>query len=1172
MVPTVWVRLDRLPVTATGKLDRRALPAPNAAQGDRPPSTEVEEVVAAIWSEVLGRSDVAADANFFDLGGHSLAGARVISRVRQSFGVDLPLRTIFETATLADLARRVEDALSRGRRELVPLARVDRTGRLELSYAQQRLFFLSQLLPDNPLYNIAVPLRLRGPLDVATLGTAFTAVVERHEVLRTRYPLELGRPRQEIDAARAVELDPLDVPGETPTEREAAARELVAEERRRPFDLERGPVVRAALLRLAADDHVLAVTIHHIAFDAWSRDVLLRDLAASYAGALGGAAPQLPPLEIQYADFAAWQRRWLDAAELEHQLWFWRRALADAPAALDLPTDRPRPAAPSYHGGFRPLLVPTELADRLRALARAEGATLFMTVLAGFKALLLRYTGQYDSSVGVPVAGRVRRELEDLVGFFVNTLVLRTQLDARGSFRDALRTVRAAALEAYAHQDVPFERLVEVLQPQRDLSRNPLVQVAVQLHAEPPAQAAVPGIEVEPFLVARDSARFDLELTLVATREGALVGGFTFATELFDRETVEQLATHLVTLLEGAAGDPAAAVGRLPLLDAAERQRLLRPADPPAGAAAAIPDAFEAQVRRTPSAVALRAGGAALHYGELNRQANRLARRLQAEGVGPERIVAVCLPRTPRLVVTLLAILKAGGAYLPLDARYPRERLQLMLADAGSALLLTERELLDRLPEARPRTLLVDELDVTSVAETDPPRRVASGSLAYVLYTSGSTGRPKGVALTHGGAAALIGWAVEELGPRRLARVAATTSVSFDLSVFELFAPLACGGCVVLLEDATELSAAGEEVTLVNTVPSAARALLAAGGPPPGRPAVSLAGEPLPRDLVEQLYDAGADAVLNLYGPTEDTTYSTWAIVPRDRAARVPIGRPLPGSQAYVLDPDLEPVPAGASGELYLGGVGLARGYLNAPDLTAERFVPCPWSGDGARLYRTGDVVRRGSDASLEYLGRSDDQVKIRGFRIEPGEVEVALRAVPGVREAAVAAAAGPDGAPELAAYVVGDAAEVEVREHLARRLPAYLHPAAILRLAALPLTPNGKVDRARLPAPSWDARPGGAAGTPPRTAVERALAEIWSEVMTVEQPGVDDDFFASGGQSLLAMQIVARARERFGIRLPLRTIFERPTIRALANEVERRTGAPTATDEGAAGGADPVR
>ncbi|MFL6209204.1 MAG: amino acid adenylation domain-containing protein, partial [Pyrinomonadaceae bacterium] len=1036
------------------------------------------------------------------------------------------------------------------------------------SFAQQRLWFLDQLEPGNPLYNIPAVIRIGGPLSVPALEQTLTEIVARHEALRTTFTTLDAHPVQLIRPPFAVSVPVQDLSAIAEAERAAEAQRLLQAEAQRPFELARGPLLRAGLLRLSETKHIFTLTLHHIVSDGWSMGVLIQEMIALYEAALAGQPSPLPELDIQYADYAVWQREWLEGEVLEEQLAYWKRQLA-SPAVLELPTDKRRPLVQSFAGAMHKTQISATLHEALKTVSQREGVTMFMTLLAAFKVLLWRYSGQTDLIVGSPIAGRTRVETEPLIGLFINTLALRTDLSGDPTFRDLLGRVREVTLGAYAHQDVPFERLVEELQPERSLSHAPLFQVMIMLKNTPSPDLAMAGLQLSLVDITSGTAKFDLTL-LLEERDGGITIHWEYNTDLFEPETVARMSGHYETVLESAVARPGARISLLPMLPQAERQQLLVGFNDTQRAypePRCLHELFEAQVARTPAAVALISdAGARLTYGELTAQADELARHLRHLGVGREVRVGVLLNRSPQLIVALLGILKAGGVYVPLDPQYPQERVAFMVEDAAMSVLLTQTSLRDKLPASAARIVCLDAEWETPTAraaaakDDDNTADATPDNLAYVIYTSGSTGRPKGVAIEHRSVATFLHWAHETFTQAELAGVLASTSVCFDLSVFELFAPLTCGGAVVLAENALALSThpAAPLVTLVNTVPSAMAELARAKSLPPSVATVNLAGEPLKLALVEAVYEhETVGRVLNLYGPSEDTTYSTYVVLERGTNRAPTIGRPVANTQVYLLDRALQPVPVGVAGELYIGGAGLARGYLNRPELTAEKFVPNPFSAEpGQRLYRTGDVARYLAAGELEFLGRSDQQVKLRGFRIELGEVEAALVKHASVSEAVVLVRADDGGDQRLVAYVVGAGAEHpsvgELRAHLKARLPEYMLPAVFVCLAELPLTPNGKVDRKALPAPD-QARPESEHPyVAPRTPVEEVLCALWAEILRVKRVGVEDNFFELGGHSLLATRLAARMREAFRVELPLRTLFERQTIAALAAEIER--------------------
>ncbi|HEU4323409.1 MAG TPA: amino acid adenylation domain-containing protein, partial [Roseiflexaceae bacterium] len=930
-----------------------------------------------------------------------------------------------------------------------------------LSLAQERMWFLDQMQPGNPAANISFVVRLSGRLHVEAFQRSLNAVVQRHEGLRTTFATVGGQPQQQIAPELTLPLELVDLRGLPATDQEPAVQRLVREHARHRFDLQRGPLLYTRLLQRADDEFLLLVTTHHIVSDAWSVGVLLRECAACYAAFVAGQPQPLPALPVQYPDFAVWQRDWLHRPDengespLQRQLAYWKRQLAGAPAAIELPTDRPRPPAQTFVGAKHRFTAPPALTASLHELSQREGASLFMTLLAAFQVLLARWSGQDDIAVGSPIANRTRPEIEGLIGFFVNTLVLRGDVSGNPTFRELLGRVRETTLGAYDHQDLPFERLVEELRPPRDLSRTPLFQVLFTLQNAP-----LPTIELgelslrnQPFETA--TVQFDLEFSLVEINGGLNVQ-IDYNVDLFDAATIVRMAGHFQTLLAGIVADPDRPVRLLPLLTEAEGRRFAtwNRAPWPLPQAQCLHELVARQAEHTPDATALVVDSERLSYHELDTRANRLANLLQTHGVGPERCVGICMTRTAELVVGLLAVLKAGGAYVPLDPAYPPDRIAFMLADSGATVLLTTSATDVELPfEGTVIDLSADADAIAAQPSSAPITAVTPDNLAYLIYTSGSTGRPKGVAIAHRTAAARIAWAHATYSQQQLAGVLASTSVCFDLSIFELFAPLSSGGTVILAANALTLPTlpAADEVTLVNTVPSAMAALLSSGGLPASVTTVNLAGEPLPLPLVQQIYaQTAATAVYNLYGPSEDTTYSTGALIPPD-ATSVTIGRPLPHTEAYLLDRLGEPVPVGVIGEIYLGGAGITRGYYARPELTAERFVPNPFGvgeaegwglrageehqeprtvnqepGSGnsklntqnSKLYKTGDLARFRPDGTLDYLGRIDHQVKLRGFRIELGEIESALRRHPDVRDAVVTARED-GGDKRIVAYVV---------------------------------------------------------------------------------------------------------------------------------------------------------
>jgi amino acid adenylation domain-containing protein len=1088
-----------------------------------------------------------------------------------------------------------------------PAAALEEGGEPRLSFAQERLWFLDQLDPGKPTYNIPAVLRLRGALQGAALAAALAEVVRRHAVLRTSYPVVAERPVQRVAAwreSRGLPLPVIDLADLDGGARELELDRQLLREVSRPFDLERGPVLRASLLRLAAFEHVLIFVMHHIASDGWSMGVLVREMVALYEAACLRRPSPLPELPLQYLDFAAWQRGWLAGGRLEREVAYWRERLAGAPA-LDLPTDNARPPVQTFRGAKRRFVLPPKVAEAAHRLSRRLGATPFMTALSAFLALLARHSGQGDLCVGIPYAGRDRLELEDLIGFFINTLVVRADLADDPSFEALVGRVRAAALGAFAHHAVPFEKVVEELRPERDQARSPLFQVMFAWQNQPLGRIALRGLEIAIEQYAAGGAKFELSLSLTEYAD-ELVGVLEYKRDLFEAATAARLEGHFVRLLGEAAAVPERRVGELPLWDESERWQAMGEWNDTAarwsGGEAGVHALFESQAAARPRAVALgwRAGGetARMSYAELEARANRLARRLRRLGVGPESRVGLLVERTPELVVALLAVLKAGGAYVPLDPDHPVERLAMALADSGAEVVVTQRAVWERLGEGLPdaaaargghrQLLVLDDPQERERTAAEPAARLAvevwAESLAYVIYTSGSTGRPKGVELAHGAVVNFLRAMAQRPGLEAGAVVPALTTVSFDIAVLEIFLPLAVGARVEMMsrQEAADGEKLGRRLahdgaTLLQATPAGWQVLVESGWRAEAGLRALCGGEALSWELAGKLVGGGCE-LWNVYGPTETAVWSAVRRVDEDArpeggggsGAAVPLGRPIANLAFYVVDARGRPVPVGVVGELWIGGAGLARGYRGRPELTAERFVPDPFGPmSGARLYRTGDLVRWLAGGELEFLGRLDHQVKVRGFRIELGEIEAALLRQPGV-EQAVVVALGEAGERRLVAYLVapgqGAPAERELREGLRRQLPEYMLPAAYVVLGALPLTPSGKVDRKALPALAAPA--GAVAGeesyVAPSGAVETLLAEIWAAVLRRERVGAEDNFFELGGHSLLATQVVSRVRAALGIELPLQQLFATPRLAALARAVEALCGEPSVAAPGA--------
>jgi amino acid adenylation domain-containing protein/non-ribosomal peptide synthase protein (TIGR01720 family)/FkbM family methyltransferase len=1174
MVPAAMVVLSALPLNANGKVDRPALPAPEVErEGFVVPRTGTEKAMAGLFAELLGVDEVGADDDFFMLGGHSLLATQLQFRVREAFGVRLPLRDLFEGSTVSGAAARV-DELCAEREAAAPTAdpaadrglpRADRSRPLPVSFSQRRLWFVQQLDPRSPIYNMPYVLRVGGALDVVALERALAELARRHEPLRTVFAEVDGEPVQVIRDPAPMAVPVTDLRALPEGTRRAHALRLMGEESARPFDLAAGPMMRATLVRTADEEHYLLVNLHHIVCDMWSLEVIVRELSALYAAHVAGVEPALAPLPAQYADFAAWQRAWLTgdvlAAEVEH----WRALLAGAPPLLELPTDRPRPAVLSAGGRSRPVLLSRETTAALRELAAAEGATLFITLLAAYQALLARWSGQDDVLVGTPVAGRTRPETAGMIGFFVNTLVIRGDLSGDLHFRALLRRVRERVLEAHAHQELPFERLVEELNVERSLGHTPLYQVNFGFHPAPGGELALGDLELESVDAERRQVKFDLNLTLSEAGD-AIDGELSYRTDLFDAATVDTLIGHFVRLVETVAAHPERPLSRVQVLDEAERRQVVEDFNRTTVDLPFVPAhrAFEAQAGRTPGADAIVHPGGRVSYAELDRRANQVAHHLRALGVGAEARVGILLDRSPEMVAAVLGTLKAGAAYVPLDPSYPPVRIAAVAKDSGAAVLLSAARLGIALPALDAPVVRMDaDRAVIEARPVDrPPVEVTPRSLAYVVYTSGSTGTPKGALVEHGGVGNYLAWFGREVLGDETPWLPFVSRLSFDAHVRQLFPPLLRGGAVWLLPESTVTDPAallgelaGRDAVTFGGVPSlwsAALDAIAAGEAPAPADlrAVLLGGEPLPAELVRRtLVRFPGVRIHNHYGPTETTVNATVATLD---SGDVTIGRPIANVRVYLLDGHGNPVPRGVPGEVFVAGAGVGRGYLGQPGMTAERYLPDPFSATpGARMYRSGDRARWRADGRLEYVGRTDFQVKIRGFRIEPGEVEAVLAAHPALRSAVVVARQEAGGDTRLVAYAVpaeGAApAPAELLAWLGGRLPEYMVPVAAVVLPAWPLTPNGKVDRAALPAPETDDQ----AFVAPRTDTEHAVAGVWAELLGVDRVGADDDFFLLGGHSLLATRVMARLRATYGIELPLRTLFESPTVAGVARAVD---------------------
>ncbi|MBD1909176.1 amino acid adenylation domain-containing protein [Leptolyngbya sp. FACHB-16] len=1178
MVPGAIACLDHLPLTPSGKVDRQRLPIPDltADLTVAAPETPMQALLAEIWEEVLGLKQVGIHHSFLDLGGHSLRAIQVVSRIRDRLHIELPLRCLFESPTIAQLAEQLETAQDLTGKALIPIQPISRDSQLPLSSMQESLWFLDQLMPNHPFYNVPEAFCLQGCLNVAAMQASFQAIVERHESVRTVFRSVAGKPVQVIQPAPAFPLPVVNLTLLNSSDVEQELQAFLLKEAQIPFNLAEDLLLRATLFQIGETEHVLLVNLHHIVTDGWSIAVLLEELATFYQAFTLQQEPALSALPIQYADFAVWQRQGLQRERQADQLAYWQQQLKDLPL-LQLPGDRPRPATPTYQGARQFFTLSQSLTQQLKDLSRQSGVTLFVTLLSAFQTLLLHYTGQEDLPVGSLVANRSYSELEKLIGFFVNTLVLRTDVSGAPSFRELMQRVRAVTLDAYAHQEFPFEQLVQALHPDRDLNQNPLVQVLFNLQNTPTTVWDVPALTLSHLPLDNQTAKFDLLLELTETPTG-LTGFFEYSTDLFNGATIARILANFQMLLETIVANPDQSIVEMALLTDAEQRQINTWNDTRANYPnVCLHQLIEAQAERNPDAIAIQtsANTAELHdqvltYRMLNQRANQLAHHLQSLGVQPNVLVGVCMERSLDLIVGLLAILKAGGAYVPLDPAYPQERIAFMLEDAQVKVLLTQQSLLEKLPDHSAKTVCVDS-DWEAIATASPENPLSSvqpDNLAYVLYTSGSTGKPKGVQIEHHSIVNLLTFMRQEPGLTEHDVLLAVTTVSFDIAAVELYLPLVVGARSVMVSrcvasDAAQLVKALErsQATFMQATPATWRLLLAAGWQGSPNLRIVCCGEALSRDLAKCLLDR-CHTLWNMYGPTETTIYSTLHRV-KDEGTLVPIGRPVANTQIHLLAQRGEkwiPVPVGVPGELYIGGDGLARAYWNRPDLTAERFVEIQvgdacWDAKAKRpirLYKTGDLARYLPDGTIEYLGRLDHQVKIRGFRIELGEIETALSQHPNVRENIVIAREDQEN-QRLVAYVVSRHLKgtthlvPELRAFLKRKLPEFMVPSAFVMMDALPITPNGKADRRALPTPTCDRPDLHEAFVAPRTATEHQLAAIWRQTLGIQQVGVHDSFFELGGHSLLAAQILFQIHQTFGVELALRTIFLAPTIAELA-------------------------
>ncbi|NGZ60294.1 MAG: hypothetical protein CV081_07310 [Nitrospira sp. LK265] len=1164
MVPSVILWLETMPLSATGKVDRHALPAPELAAGRAAakiaPRNQVEESLAELWKSVLQVPEAGIHDHFFEQGGHSLVATQLVSRIRELFEVDVSLQALFERPTIAALAeevirlRQIEKASV-----MPPIVPVLRDQPLPLSYSQQRMWLMHQLAPQSTAYNMPFASRQMGRLNKAALRSTIDAICSRHEAFRTTFMMRGDGPVQVIHPFRSphwVEVDLQEVPLEQ--RRQQAAR-LVEQEANQPFDLEKGPLARFLLIEIDPEDYVLVLTMHHIIGDQWSFGIIGYEFAFFYNAFSRGEVPAPKAIPLQYADYAVWQRRCLTDDRLSTQSDYWQKKLAGLPK-LSLPTDYPRPVVQTFSGSHRMLELPTSLIERLKQFSAERNVTVFMTLLACFQILLSRYSGQFDVAVGSPIANRTQSAVESIIGSFVNTLVLRTDLSGDPTFIEVMTRVRKTALEAYANQDFPFDKLVETMHSARDHSSAPLVQVLFNVPNAPIGEINVQGLSWVPFEVETQAAQFDLSLTIET--EFSRKAYLTFNTDLFEPQTAERMLGQYKILLLTALADPDSKLSELPTVTATERREMLQDwnnTQREYPESECFPQLFEAQVERTPDAVALSMGRETLRYGELNARASQLARYLQGLGAKPGVTVGIGLERSFEMVIALMAVLKTGAAYVPLDPDYPRDRLRYMSEDASLTIVLTSESLADRFDAQVCRSLCLDREEETISQEADHNLGpiATPQDIAYILYTSGSTGQPKGVEIPHGALVNFLCSIRQEPACSAEDIMLSVTTLSFDIAGLELYVPLLVGARIEIASrtvamDGRQLRALCEAVrpSIMQATPATWRMLVEAGWQGSNRLTVLCGGEPLPLDLAASLLDRSV-ALWNMYGPTETTIWSTIEKIERSDQ-EITIGRPIANTEVYILDQFLQPVPIGVSGELYIGGHGLARGYRGRPDLTQERFIPHPFSQEPlARLYRTGDMARYRPDGRIVHLGRLDHQVKIRGFRIELGEIEAALSRHQAVRQTVVIAREDQQGVKQLVAYVVcqdGPApSQPELRAFLRSKIPEYMVPSLLVFLKAMPLTANNKVDRKALPAPDSTL-----ASSPvhvaPRDRMEIQMAALWQQVFGVDKIGIHDNFFDLGGHSLKAAHLFHLIEQVYDRHLPLSTLFQAPTIAGLTS------------------------
>ncbi len=1168
MIPSVFISLDQIPKTPSGKIDRRSLPEPDFSSFHsefRAPRNPMEEVLVNIWETILGRHSIGINDNFFELGGHSLSATQLASRIRDAFQVDLPLKDIFAYPTIKVLAELITNEKLSGAAVQIPsIGTQTRTGEIPLSFSQQRLWFLDQLSPGNLFYNIPIVLKLNGSLDFSILTWCINQIIHRHEVLRTTYHTSNGKPVQIIHQSMNVDIPIVDLTKSNPISDPKMVEEMILAEINLPFDLSKGPLIRTKVIKTGESDYYFICTMHHIITDAWSITIMIKELVHLYQAYQFTkdetvALKKLPQLSLQYADYSIWQRNWLQGEELTRQMNYWIQQLEGMPRILDLPTDHPRPAMQSSMGGTISFDFDPELSDKIKNLSRDLGATLFITLLAGFQALLHRYCSQDDILVGTPVANRNHTEIENLIGFFVNTLVIKSSFSGKPSFREHLKSVRTTALDAYAHQDFPFELLVEALQPERNLSHTPIFQAAFSLQTVSMPELDIQDVEITPFGVNSGNSKYDLTLVM-EEKSNCLAGTLEYNAEIFEEKTIVRMMQHFESLFAGIVANPDEAISNLPILSIEERKLVLEEwnrTDAHTPVDQCAHELFEKWVDLDPESIALIFQERQVSYRELESRSNQLAHFLQKEGVGPDVLVGISTDRSIEMMVGVLGVMKAGGAYLPLDPSYPLGRLAFMLEDSQVQILLSQSHVSVNLPDHKGKIINLDtDWEIIACEQANRPAvTVTPDNLAYMIYTSGSTGRPKGTMLMHKGLSNLTAAQRESFNIRKGSRILQFSPYSFDASVWETFMALANGATLCLLPQ--EILASGVdlarslsvlEVTNVTLPPSVLRILPEVDLPK--LETVIAAGEACTPELVAKW--APGKKFFNAYGPTETTVCATMHLCDPMESLPPPIGRPIANTKVYVLDRNQQPLPVGVPGELFISGISLAKGYWNRPDTTSEKFVDNPFV-PGSRMYKTGDLVKYRHDGNIEFLGRLDQQVKVRGFRIELGEIETAINTYPVVKESVVLAVGGDQQEKKLVAYIVSEQSQNvsvnELKNYLRQNLPEYMVPTVIIMMEAFPLSPSGKVDRKALPEPDGS-RLVETEYTPPRDEQERIMVEICADLLHVDRVGVFDNFFDLGGHSLLATQFISRLRDEFAIEIPLRSLFENPTVDRLSSYI----------------------